>query len=283
MSAKGSQRLSLSVQIAAALNNDEFTLFYQPIINMASGRAEGVEALIRWQKPDGEWIPPATFIPHAEEAGLIKKIDCWVLARACHDAVSWFADDGHDLPVCVNLSAVSMQQPDMAKLIENILRASKLPPHRLNLEIMETAVSADPQAAYAVLEEIASLGVSFSVNDFGTGYSSLGYLSQFPINCLKLDRLFIDRIGKDKASEEVIRTLLQLARKLKIRVVAEGVEQQDQQAFLADAGCELMQGYHFVRPMPGDKLLEWLAPDHDVPARDVNALAPSSRLPTHSI
>lgn len=268
MLAKGDQRLSLSVQIDAALKRDEFTLAYQPIVNLATGHPEGVEALIRWQKPGGEFVPPATFIPHAEQAGLIKKIDCWVLERACRDAMAWLSSDGDAPPICVNLSAISVQQPDMAKLIKDILQRTGLPPGRLNLEITESAVKADPNAAQAMLEEVTSLGVSFSVNDFGTGYSSLSYLSQFPINCLKLDRLFIDRIGRDKASEEVIQTLLQLARKLKLRVVAEGVEQQDQQAFLTDAGCELMQGYHFVRPMAGGELLEWLSTHSRAPARE---------------
>ena len=272
MLAKGNQRVSLSVQIDAALRNSEFTLVYQPMVNLATGRPEGVEALIRWQKPGGEWVPPVMFIPHAEQAGLIKKIDCWVLERACREATTWSQNDGRDLAVCVNLSAVSMQQPDMAKLIKDILQRTGLPPSRLNLEITENAVKADPNAAQAMLEEVTSLGVSFSVNDFGTGYSSLSYLSQFPINCLKLDRLFIERIGKDKASEEVIQTLLQLAQKLELRVVAEGVEQHSQQKFLTNAGCEIMQGYHFVRPMPGDQLTKWLSADHSFAKRDSNAI-----------
>lgn len=262
MLARGPQRLSLSVQIRTALENAEFTLAYQPMINLATGRPEGVEALIRWQKPGGEWVAPAMFIPHAERAGLIKKIDCWVLERACRDALTWPRTEGFDLPVSVNISAVSLQQPDMAGLIKDILQRTGLPPRRLNLEITESAVKADPNAAQAMLEEVTSLGVGFSVNDFGTGYSTLSYLSQFPINCLKLDRHFIERIGKDKASEEVIQMLVQLAHKLELRVVAEGVEQRSQQIFLTDAGCEIMQGYHFVRPMPGDQLAKWLSADH---------------------
>jgi diguanylate cyclase (GGDEF)-like protein/PAS domain S-box-containing protein len=268
MLATGSRRLSLSVQIDAALKNDEFTLVYQPMVNLTTWRPEAVEALIRWQRPDGEWVAPAVFIPHAEQAGLIKKIDCWALERACREARTWSSYEGRDLAVCVNLSAVSMQQPDMARLIKDILQRTGLPASRLNLEITENAVKADPNAAQAMLEEVTSLGVSFSVNDFGTGYSSLTYLSQFPINCLKLDRHFIGRIGKDKASEAVIQTLLQLAKKLELRVVAEGVEEHGQQAFLARAGCEIMQGYHFVRPMPGDQLAKWLSADHGFASKE---------------
>ena len=262
MREKGGQRLSLSIQIDAALENNEFTLVYQPMINLTAGRAEGVEALIRWQKPGGKSVEPAMFIPHAEQAGLIKKIDCWVLEHASRAAMRWPQIGGRDITLGVNLSAVSIQQPDMAMLIKDVLQRTGLPPGRLNLEITENAVKSDPNAAQAMLEEITSLGVSFSVNDFGTGYSSLSYLTQFPIRCLKLDRMFIDRIGKDKASEAVIQTLLQLARKFELRVVAEGVEQSSQQTFLTDAGCEIMQGYHFVRPMPGDQLMKWFSADH---------------------
>ena len=261
MRAKGGQRLSLSVQIDAALKNNEFSLVYQPMINLTAGRAEGVEALIRWQKPGGESVEPAMFIPHAEQAGLIKKIDCWVLEHA-----SRLPCAGRRSMVAISRSGQPFGRVHttacMAMLIKDVLQRTGLPPGRLNLEITENAVKADPNAAQAMLEEITSLGVSFSVNDFGTGYSSLSYLTQFPIRCLKLDRMFIDRIGKDKASEAVIQTLLQLARKFELRVVAEGVEQPSQQTFLTDAGCEIMQGYHFVRPMPDDQLMKWFSADH---------------------
>jgi diguanylate cyclase (GGDEF)-like protein/PAS domain S-box-containing protein len=259
MIGRSKDRMSLSVQIDAALTNDEFSLFYQPIINSSTGQVESAEALIRWQKPGGETILPEKFIRHAEASGLIKKIDCWVLERACRDAVSWVELYGRELSVCVNLSAVSMQQANMAHIIADILQRTKLPPHLLNLEITETAVISDPYAAQRVLGEIVSLGVGMSLDDFGTGYSSLSYLTRFPINCIKLDRAFVDRIGKDAASEEVIRSLLELAARLKLRVVAEGVEQQSQQNFLVGAGCDLMQGFHLVRPMSGAALPDWLA------------------------
>lgn len=268
MSTRSNEYLSLSVQIDAALKNEEFSLFYQPIVNPATGVTESVEALIRWQKPGGELISPAQFIPHAEAAGLINKIDSWVLERACRDAMNWRQDDGRELRVGVNLSAVSVQQPNMAKLISDILQRTKLPPHLLNLEITETAVIANPYAAQKVLEEIAALGIGLSLDDFGTGFSSLSYLTRFPINCIKLDRMFVERIGKDKATEEVIQSLLDLSRKLKLHVVAEGIEEQYQQTFLTAAGCELMQGFHFARPMPNDQLLSWLSSSQALPVTD---------------
>ena len=260
MVGRSKDRISLSAQIEAALTNDEFVLFYQPIVNSASGDVERVEALIRWPRPGlSEPMLPDQFIRHAEATGLIKKIDRWVLERACRDATGWLKCEGSELSVCVNLSAISMQQVDMARIIADILERTKLPPRLLNLEITETAVIADPYATRRVLDEIVSLGVGMSLDDFGTGYSSLSYLTRFPINCIKLDCAFVDRIGKDKASEEVIRSLLELAGKLNLRVVAEGVEQQAQQDFLSGVGCDLMQGHHFVRPMAGAALRDWLA------------------------
>jgi diguanylate cyclase (GGDEF)-like protein/PAS domain S-box-containing protein len=258
MVGRGKERLSLTAQLEAALANEEFVVFYQPIVNAATGKVERAEALLRWQRPNGGLTLPESFLPQAEESGLIRKIDAWVLERACRDAVAW-VETGTAPMVCVNLSPISMQQADMTRIISAALERTGLSPHRLNIEVTERTFVADPHAARKTLDEIVALGVGLSLDDFGSGYSSLSYLTRFPINCIKLDRGFIDRIGKDKATEELIRTLLGLATRLKLRVVAEGVEQPNQQTFLSAIGCDLMQGYRFVRPMPGDMLPDWLA------------------------
>jgi diguanylate cyclase (GGDEF)-like protein/PAS domain S-box-containing protein len=257
MIGRSKDRISLNAQLEAALANDQFTLFYQPIVNATTGKVERAEALLRWQKPGGGLTLPEAFLPQAEESGLIRKIDAWVLEHACRDARNWL-ERAPEPSVCVNVSAVSMQQSNMTKIIADILDRTGLPPNCLNLEVTESAVVTDPHAARRTLEEIVALGVGLSLDDFGSGYSSLSYLTRFPINCIKLDRAFVDRIGKDSASEELIRTLLALAGRLKLRVVAEGVEQANQQLFLSAIGCDLMQGYRFVRPMPGDMLPDWL-------------------------
>jgi diguanylate cyclase (GGDEF)-like protein/PAS domain S-box-containing protein len=258
MAGRGKERISLNAQLEEALANGEFTLFYQPIVNATTGEVERAEALLRWQKPGGGLTLPEVFLANAEESGLIREIDAWVLERACTDARNWL-QGGAGPSVCVNVSSVSMQQPDMAKIVGEILDRTGLPPHYLNLEVTESAVVTDPHAARRAFEEIVALGVGLSLDDFGTGFSSLSYLTRFPINCIKLDRAFVDRIGKDFASEELIRTLLAVAGRLKLRVVAEGVEHANQQLFLSAIGCDLMQGYRFVRPMPGDMLPAWLA------------------------
>jgi predicted signal transduction protein with EAL and GGDEF domain len=161
MLAQGGDHLSLRVKLDSALKNDEFKLFHQPIVNLANGRTESVEALIRWQRSCGEMASPARFIPHAEQTGFIKKIDRWVLERACRDAMSWLRDTGRELRVCINLSAVSMQLPNMAKIIADVLQRSQLPPHLLTVEITETAVISDPVTVRKVPDEIAALGVGF--------------------------------------------------------------------------------------------------------------------------
>ncbi len=256
---RGAERMSLSVEIESALVHDEFLVHYQPIFDFATGHVEGVEALIRWRKPDGRWISPGSFIPHAEEAGIIRRIDAWVLERACTDAARWFTESGEPLYVCVNLSAVSIQQRDTALLVRDVLERTGLPSGLLRVEITETAVIAAPAAALAVLESIAALGVGLSLDDFGTGYSSLNYLTQFPIQTIKLDRAFVAAIGKERASEEVIRSLLQLAQRLRLQVVAEGIEEAGQQAFLRSWGCRYAQGYLLAKPMPEEEMLPWLA------------------------
>jgi diguanylate cyclase (GGDEF)-like protein len=257
MMARVGDRVSLSARIENALRGREFTLVYQPIIDAASGKPVGAEALIRWPQSDGNMMEPMQFIPHAEEAGLIRRIDEWVLETACRDAVGWQARA--PLRLAVNVSAISLQQPGLAELIESILAETGLPPAQLAIEITETAVIADPEAARVVLEQISALGVSLSMDDFGTGYSTLDYLVRFPLSTIKLDQSFVARIGKDRASEAVIGSLLQLGRHLDLRMIAEGVEDAEQQAFLEKAGCEFVQGFHLSRPMPAAGLEEWLA------------------------
>jgi len=277
MLTRSKERFSLGVQLENALNDNAFSLSYQPIINVKTGQVDSLEALIRWQKPDGQWIPPGTFIPYAEAVGLIYRIDCWVLERACSDAAAWAGNGNTALGIAVNLSAVSVQQTNMAKVVEDILRRTCLPAARLTLEITETAVIADPKVARRVLDEIVALGVSLSVDDFGTGHSSLSYLTQFPINYIKLDRLFVSRIGKDVTSEKVIQSVLDLAQRLGLRVIAEGIEEPEQQSFLTGAGCELMQGFYLMKPLHGSQLGDWLE-HRALPASGRGAGVPPSLL-----
>ncbi len=252
------ESVSLSVEINQALNNDEFSLVYQPIVDVANGRTDTVEALIRWGRPDGEWLLPRQFLPPAEQAGLIKRVDLWVIERACRDAAAWQRDLGRTLRVCVNLSPLTIQQRDTANHIRDILQRTGLPARLLSIEIAETSVIVAQAAALAALNAIVELGVNISIDGFGTGYSSLSHLTQFPVDSIKLDGSFVNRIRKDRAAEEVIRGLLVLARKLDLYVVAEGVEHESQRAFMESVGCELVQGFLVGEPMSAQRLHAWL-------------------------
>jgi diguanylate cyclase (GGDEF)-like protein/PAS domain S-box-containing protein len=254
----GKDRLSLTARLEAALAGDELLVFYQPIVDTATAGVDCAEALLRWRKPGGELTLPDAFLPHAEESGLIRRIDAWVLERACRDAGAWPGEATRP-GVCVNLSGVAIQQPSLANFVASLLESTGLPPRQLRLEVTESAIVCDPQSARRTLEDIAALGVGWSLDDFGTGHSSLTYLTRFPIRGVKLDRTLVERIGRDSAAEELIRAILTLARRLDLDVVAKGVEHAHQQAFLSGAGCHLMQGYRFVRPMSGDMFPSWLA------------------------
>jgi len=251
-------RLSLTAQLEAALAAEELVVFYQPVIDAVTAKVQGAEALLRWRKPGGELALPEAFLPYAEECGLIRRIDAWVLERVCRDARSWPGEPASP-GVCVNLSGVSIQQPNLASLVTGVLERTRLASKRLWLEVTESAIVGDPQAARRALEDIAALGVGWSLDDFGTGHSSLSYLTRFPIRGVKLNRALVARIGRDAAADELIRAILTLAHRLDLDVVAKGVEHTHQQVFLAAAGCHLMQGYRFVRPMSGDMFPAWLA------------------------
>jgi len=249
--------VSFSAALEAALANEEFVLFYQPIVNAASGRIERVEALLRWRKPGTGLTLPEGFIPHADD-GLMRRIDAWVLERACRDARRWLKN-GVGPAVSVNLSAASLQHAAMADSVAAALESAGLEPRLLSLEVSERALVANPREVREALEAIAALGVGLSLDDFGTRESSACELACYPLDCVKLDLALVNRIGEDPVVEERIRALRAIAARLGLRVVAEGVEHAHQQAFLAELGCDLMQGYRFVRPMPGDMLPDWLA------------------------
>jgi diguanylate cyclase (GGDEF)-like protein len=250
--------LSLTAELQAALGREEFVIFYQPIINATNGRVERVEALLRWRKPGRGLTLPESFLPYAEASGLIRRIDAWVLERACRDARRWLKDDAEQ-SLCVNLSGLTLQQPGVVEMVAGSLARSGLPARLLHVEVVERSIASQRRVVSDALTAIAALGVGVSLDDFGSRDSEAADLACFPFDCVKLDRALVNRIGEDPASEERIRTLRAIATRLGMRVVAKGIEQPHQQAFLTALGCDLVQGYRFVRPMPGDMLPDWLA------------------------
>ncbi|MBW8897259.1 MAG: EAL domain-containing protein [Massilia sp.] len=249
MAAAIRERVDLEALLRHAIERNQFALQYQPRVDLASGAVLGVEALVRWRHPVLGLVPPARFIPLAEETGLIDDIDMWVLDEACARAAAWRAQGLPPLRVSVNLSARQFQQAGLAQRIQAALARSSLPPACLEIEITESTVMRDTGEAASVLRSLKALGVALSIDDFGTGYSSLSYLKRFPIDVLKIDRSFVSDVTADPNDAAITRAIIALAHTLNLEAVAEGVETAEQVAFLRENGCDEIQGYYFSPPV----------------------------------
>jgi len=258
MNAQALEHLQLRTALHRALANQEFVLHYQPQIDLASGQVVGVEALLRWQRSAGELVPPARFIPAAEESGLIVPIGEWVLHEACAQAMRWQAAGLPELTVAVNLSAVQFRRGDLQRSVTQALTQSGLEPARLELELTESLLLDDAEQVLETVRRFKALGVCLSIDDFGTGYSSLAYLKRFAVDKLKIDQSFVRDIVSDPDDAAIVRAIISMARSLKLKVIAEGVESEDIARILSLYHCHEAQGYHFARPMPADALADWL-------------------------
>ena len=254
-------RLELEGDLRKAIEHQEFVIHYQPIVELGARRIVGFEALIRWQHPTRGLVSPAEFIPTAEETGLIVPIGHWVLSEACRQVREWQVQFPVDPPltISVNLSTRQCLQTDLVQKVAGVLQQSGLNASSLKLELTESMIVEDAESTSAMLSELRTLGVQVQIDDFGTGYSSLGYLQKLPIDTLKIDRTFISRIGNDGSGLEIVRTILALAHDLGMKVVAEGVETEDQLAKLKMMECEYGQGYLFTRPIDSLKAGAMLA------------------------
>jgi diguanylate cyclase (GGDEF)-like protein len=252
------RRLALVGALRAAVEARALTVVYQPKAELPHGRVAGMEALVRWQDPAHGSIPPDEFIPIAESTGLIAPLCRFVLEAAVAQATRW-RQQGLGVGVAVNLSVRNLLEPGLAERVRGLLAASGLPAGLLTLEITEGAVMTDPAAAIAVLHQLAGAGVRLSIDDFGTGYSSLAYLKRLPVDEVKLDKSFVLGMTSDADDAAIVRSTVELARNLGLRMVAEGVEDQATWDALAAMGCELAQGYVLARPMPAREATDWLA------------------------
>jgi len=242
------ERVDMEALLRHAIERNQFALQYQPRVDLASGAVLGVEALVRWRHPVLGLVPPARFIPLAEETGLIDELDMWVLDEACARAAAWRAQGLPALRVSVNLSARQFQQAGLAGRVRAALERSSLPPACLEIEITESTVMRDTDEATSVLRSLKALGVALSIDDFGTGYSSLSYLKRFPIDVLKIDRSFVSDVTADPNDAAIACAIIALAHTLNLEAVAEGVETAEQAAFLRENGCDEIQGYYFSPP-----------------------------------
>jgi diguanylate cyclase (GGDEF)-like protein len=252
-------RLLLQTDLREALARDELFLLYQPTIDLQSEHVVGVEALIRWRHPARGVIAPDNFIPLAEETGLIVPIGRWVLAQACKQAAIWH-DESHSVQVSVNVSARQLDHKNLLEDVQGALADSDLEPSTLTIEITETALMRDADGAAQQLTKLKALGVQIAIDDFGTGYSSLAYLSQFPVDVLKIDRTFVTGLSDSADSRALAHTLIQLGKTLGLETLAEGIEDQAQLEILKHEQCDLGQGYLFARPLVPEDIQGYLSP-----------------------
>ncbi|MBS4095783.1 MAG: EAL domain-containing protein [Sulfuricella sp.] len=259
MNTRAFERLTLENSLRRALERNEFELHYQPQLDLRTGRVVGAEALIRWRHPDMGLISPDRFIPIAEETGLIIPIGEWVLRSACAQNKAWQKAGHAPLHVAVNLSGRQFKQKDLLRMIERAFAESGLSPEYLELEITESVIMEHADETIATLACMKSMGFQLSIDDFGTGYSSLSYLKRFPIDTLKIDRSFVRDITTDQDDAAITAAVIALAHSLKLKVVAEGVENAEQLEFLRGQGCDMIQGFHFSRPMSVDAFTQRLA------------------------
>jgi EAL domain-containing protein (putative c-di-GMP-specific phosphodiesterase class I) len=252
MDARSLERLELETDLRHALERGELRLHYQPVVELATARIVGLEALLRWEHAERGLVQPEQFIPLAEETGLIVPIGRWVLIEACRQAQTWHALHPTDRPLVmsVNLSGRQFQHPRVVEDVAVALRESGLEPACLKLEITESVAMEAGLGTIQVLQALRGLGVQLAIDDFGTGYSSLAYLKRFPVDTLKIDRAFVDGLGYDEQDTAIVRSVLALARTLGLSVTAEGIEAAEQLAQLRGLACDEGQGYYFARPQP---------------------------------
>ncbi|SNS28232.1 PAS domain S-box-containing protein/diguanylate cyclase (GGDEF) domain-containing protein [Geodermatophilus pulveris] len=270
-------RMRLEADLRKALTDDQFIVHYQPMVSMRTGEITGVEALVRWQHPERGLVPPNEFIPLAEATGLIRPLGLWVLRESCRQAVTWAAagDSRRGLKLSVNVSARQLQQDDLVEQVAGILRETGLPAQRLTLEMTESVLLEKGEETLATLTALRDLGIRLAIDDFGTGYSSLSYLHSFPVDILKIDRSFVERLstGGDTA---LISTILRLGQTMKLETVAEGIEHPQELLLLRRQGCTTGQGYHFSPPVPAARIEELLAEASPDGRRSVPAPRPAT-------
>jgi predicted signal transduction protein with EAL and GGDEF domain len=242
--------LQLEAELHQALHLGELRVHYQPIVSLSDQRVRGFEALVRWQHPTKGMISPSRFIPLAEEIGLIRPIGSWVLIEACRQLKAWQVRFPSDPPLTmsVNLSAKQLEQTDLTKHVREIIETTGIARGSLKLELTESALMGDAEHADRLFAEFQLLGVQLSLDDFGTGYSSLSRLRRLPIDTLKIDRSFINQMGRDMESRQIVEIILQLARALQLEVIAEGAETGAEIALLRELGCQHVQGFYFFEP-----------------------------------
>jgi EAL domain-containing protein (putative c-di-GMP-specific phosphodiesterase class I) len=239
-----------------ALEREELEVHYQPIVELAGGRIVAVEALVRWRHPSRGLVLPSEFVPRAERTGQVLKLGRWVLGAACRQAAVWHREglSASPIEVTVNLSSTQLRAPHLVTEVREAMGAAGLDPTTLLLEITETALASDTDGSFGALSRLRSLGVRIALDDFGTGYSSPHYLARFPVDTMKIAKVFVDDVGAPGREPKMARAMMRLAEVFDLRVIAEGIERAEQAPALIELGCELGQGNHFSPPLPPDEV-----------------------------
>jgi diguanylate cyclase (GGDEF)-like protein/PAS domain S-box-containing protein len=261
MNAEAAEFISLGCDLRQALQRDEFDLYYQPVVDISSGRVVGAEALLRWQHPQRGFVPPERFIGLAEESGLIEPIGEWVLRQACRQNKEWRDQGFRPIRIAVNVSSRQLQRGRLIKSVFAALSEAGLPPSSLGIELTESAFVGDVEDSTETLRKLNNMGIAISVDDFGTGYSSLSYLRKLPLSTLKIDRSFVQDVTTNPDAAAIADVIIAMAHRLHLKVIAEGVEEASQLDFLRDKGCEMMQGYYFSKPVPATEFTDMLRND----------------------
>jgi EAL domain-containing protein (putative c-di-GMP-specific phosphodiesterase class I) len=259
MQVRLADRQTLEGDLRYALGRNEFLVHYQPKFNLQTGQITGMEGLIRWVHPERGMVPPAQFIPIAEECGLILPIGRWVLLEACRQSRAWGDSGTEVVPIAVNVSAPEFRDKDFISGVRAVLIATGVDPPNLELELTESVLMEDAKSTVRTLGALKAMGVTLAIDDFGIGYSSFAYLRRFPVDALKLDQSFVQDITEDPGDASIVSAMINIGKSLKMRVIAEGVETLEQLKFLQSHECCEGQGYYFSRPLAAEqagKLLE---------------------------
>lgn len=265
-------KFDLEAELRTALEDGQICAHYQPQQCSNSGEILGVEALARWTRPDGSMVPPSDFVPISEETGQSDMLFEAVLRSVCADLASWKDKADWNIPVSVNLSAHQLRNEDLVDVIGEILQARKIDRNLINIELTENVLLEDLTIAQPLMEELANFGVGIHIDDFGTGYSSLSYLARLPAEVIKIDQSFVAQLSESEASHRVIEAIIALGKAMKLGVVAEGIENDQQYATLRRLGCDLMQGYFIAKPMPAERMLQWIGGYKDTQSIKKNAM-----------
>lgn len=269
MNTKATEQLQLASKMRVALGRSEFTLHYQPQFDLKSGRIIGAEALVRWRHPELGLVPPGKFIPVAENSGLIVEMGEWIVFEACRQAKEWYDEGLGSIVVGINISPIQFRRGDVEKLVSTALKLTQLPPELVELELTESLLLEDSDHLKIILQNLRSLGLSFSIDDFGTGYSNLSYLKHFEVERLKIDQSFIRRLTEDAHDEAIVSAIIQVANSLELQLIAEGIEDQSTLNRLIELGCEQGQGYYWSPAIPAAEFKQFVlrhqAQAHHVP------------------